>query len=668
MSDEEIVQRFKVEAGNSVEQLGKVDAATKKIAESTKHLKDKHEEHGNSVEKLGKQMLGLEHHHVSARHAMHLLAETTGINTHGIMSLSHSFGMLGPAVGAAAGLMMLMKEAIDQEAEAAQKAKEKTDSLRESVSKYIEARREKNETYEYGKEGSEQIKEANAARATADSIRQRIKESETGKSQGYGLKTLPGQLSEQVGKEGWSQLLGLIPGIGPLLEGGASMHRLSGEERSRNELSGQLGAKNADQAASEAQATRHKRYQEALDPAQDAMREAEMHAAQHGGSASDFKEKISAQKQMIEGLRELAKGAESEAEKKELSIKVDEEELRLQHLRTEAMNKYYTDRIKFEQMSNRPGVFATGAEKGIFSENNRYESEKHEAEQMKKLGFDVDTKALAARHADELKKIAMDANLEITQRQSAIHVEQLRNTGDTYTAELEMASAHYQQMLTKDTGNKTLQELDEEQYNTDIAKLTIQHNNEVASYTANLREESLRIKGDQYGAERDALEEWQRKELEAHKDQAAQIIAVHDQRAADITRREKEEHSKILGGYAVELTGAVLGGGAAGVQRMMLEHNEKQAEYKRTGHADYAAAEQSAYEAKINRMKIESDAGLSSKNRVGFSDIGGAWESFASSLNQNPMQQMQLNEAKATNAILTGIQQDLKATRPELVN
>lgn len=639
-NEDEILIQFKgVDAGATVA-AQKTAKAINDVKDATQQGKKSHDEHGNAAKQLADKMLGLEHRHVSARHAVKLFSEATDIGRGSIMTMSHSVAMLGPALGTALGAFLLFKEAMKEEAEAAAKAKEKTDELAESVRKFREERKEKDTVFQYGEEGAKSHAEETASRKTIESLRSRLREAETGQSKNFETKSFGGKIWEQMGKAA-SDLMDEVTGS----------HGNESEE-AKSQLRMQIAQMEANEKASKAQAERYKRYQDAMRPAKEAMQEAEMHTAQHGGSAADFKEKIDAQKMMIANLEELTKKAETNAEKEELGNKIKEEEIKLQRLRTEASNKYFADRQKMEKMEG-PGVFATKQEKATFAENQRYDVEKREAGQMQKLGFDVDTKALEQKHADEIKKIKMDADNELLMKRAGIQAQQLRNDGDNFAAEKALADAHYKEMMSKDTGNKEMQTLDTEQHNADIQKLTIAHNNEIASYTSNLTQESLRIKGDQFGAEREALQEWQRKELEMHKDQADQIKSVHAQKLADINDREKEHHKEVMFGFKNELINATLGSGVANVASMFEEHRKKQRDKTLT--AEEKAAEQQAFDAKIHRMRTESDAEMQGKNKVGFMDLSSAWESFSSSLNRDPMAQKQYEEQKMTNDLLRSI-------------
>src|ERR1700685_4472440 len=142
-NEDEIIQQFKVVDAGATAALGKIAASTKEVSKATHEADGASGKHGEGVEKLGKQLVGLGHHHTSARHAVRLFAEATGVGTGGIMTLVHSMGMMGPELGGAVGGFIRLKQAMDAEAEAAKAAKDHTDALIESVMKYTEARKER---------------------------------------------------------------------------------------------------------------------------------------------------------------------------------------------------------------------------------------------------------------------------------------------------------------------------------------------------------------------------------------------------------------------------------------------------------------------------------------------------------------------------------------------
>lgn len=648
MSDEEIIQRFKVESGNSVSELGKVDNALKQISNSTNALKKHQEEHGSTLQKLGKEFVGLGHHHASLRHGIRLLAESTGLGSQSMMTFAHSTGMLGPVAGAGVAAIIALKTAWDAHNEAIQKAYEGYDQAVDRVREFDKERNKTAMRSEYGERGmkaQDELEAAEKAINAAKVLRDKASGDIHGNESGYIARIIS-------------------------FYGGA--WRQSGADaRMEGEASATINREQARITAINAELERQKKYQDAVKPAQDAMRSAETELA--GGKMQiGMQDKIEAQEQLIAAMEKLKAEEKDKVVKKEYEIELDKQQNELIKMRLDLKEGEYQRQQKLFELTNHPGAFATGQERSTFAENKRYGAARHEA--LKELNAAGDPtkifpvmEALEKEHNENLKKIQMDSASELATQRASINAQNLRNQGDNFGAEMTMADAHHQEMLVKDFGNEEKLKLDREQYNAEIQKLTIAHHNEIESYTSNLRSESLRIKGDQYGAEREALEEWQRKELELHKDQASEIRALHDQRAQDITRREKEERSQILGGYATEVTAATLGNGAAGVQRMLLEHQSKQREYARTGQGDYAAAENQAFEARIHRMRLDSDMELSGKRGVGFMDLAGGWDQFASSLNKNPMEEKQLAEQQAANALLNSIDRKLDS-RAVLVN
>ena len=199
-----------------------------------------------------------------------------------------------------------------------------------------------------------------------------------------------------------------------------------------------------------------------------------------------------------------------------------------------------------------------------------------------------------------------------------------------------------------------------EQRRLDEQKLLKDLANEQMLFQINADAEILNLHGHHYEAEKRQLDAWYAQEKASHIGQATALKRIDEERAAkaaEIERKHQEEKMNTLGRYNTDIISATLGSGAGNIARMQLEHQEKQREYKRAGKTEEAAAEEAAYEAKIHRMKMESDMELQSKNTVSFQDTGSAWESFITSLNKNPMELLKLKEAQTTNQILQRIEQ-----------
>lgn len=714
-NEDEVVQQFKVEAGNSVQVLGGIASGNKEVEKAVESVKKATKGHSEVVKQHGEHQEHLHAHLSHTRHELHLLSEATGVARGGMMTMLNSVTTLGPAIGFAVGAFILLKDSLSEYGEKLKEVSAKDLEFQETLKEHRKVAR-----------GSEYEGKAESANDEIKTINKEMSELKKSKDWDIADEGWAGSFNRALDssyQKAYDQYKALEK-VREELEQTRDLYQSINERK--NELERETLTRESTQ---EAALTAEAKNAEKLHELAEAKKKAEMYdyipranlskerdreltneglkakAAYNALKNAQTEGRHEAEKAHDEALSnpsgrvvdpydrqavlaeshrmKEAKGDEELAHKKRdimekaylsYAEKVEEIDDLIHRRDVERANEtaeykkaLAEETFKHEQelkeINNSPSVFATEQQKRAFAEDKRYNAEKFKASNTPGADMGI----VEQRHIDEQHKAQIEAENELSQRRAAIKSKTLQNDGDHFESEKTMVVAHYQDMLLKHTGYESMQKLDTEEYNADIEKLTIEHNNEVASYTSNLKSESLRIKGDQYGAEREALEEWQRKELDSHKDQATQIKAMHAQRAADITRREKEEHTKVLGGYAVELSSALLGSGVGGVQRMMLEHQEKQAEYKRTGHSDYADAEQAAYSAKINRMKLESDAELQSKNRVGFSDVAGGWESFASSLNQNPMQQMQLNEQKATNQILREIQQ-ANRSGAELVN
>lgn len=651
---DEIIQRFRVIDSGATAALEKIDSKINEVKESTAQL-DKHtKKGGDAFVEMGKKMVGLGEHHLSARHAIKLFSEATDIGRGGIMTMIHSMGMLGPAVGGALGGFILLKEMLESQAEEAAKAKERYDQLSESVRKYRELRKEKAEVLEYGAQGAEAGKEQLAADDLKHAAQKRLNLLETGHSANYGSKGSGGKAAEFVGFF-WDQMKSVFTG--------ESEEDYKGRmENEKSDLRTAIGQMNATEKQTQGDKDKYKRWNEINKDSQKELNVLEIKSTYARGENLDIlEEQFAVLHKQVQEHKEIAKHETDAVAKAEMLKQIQSEEIALANKYNERDDKYYARGVLMRQ-SKAPGAFATGEEKAKFGEETRFAAEMHESE---KAG--INTESIKKRHEENLAKIELERKDQLMMESTAIDAQKLKNQGKTYEAELAMADARARERGDKHKGDIEQQKMDEEAYKAEIEKITIDHDNQEAAFLASNREEILRLKGDAYGAERTQLDEWLREEKEKHVGHEEELKALYAKKSADINRRETEERTKVLGGYRVELTAALMGQGAGSVLRMQQEHAEKQSEYLRTGHQDYATAENEAYEAKIRRMKHESDLELSSKNKVGFMDIGGAWESFASGLNKNPKEQEQLNEMKTTNQILGRIEQTFGKAQGELV-
>ena len=645
---DEIIQQFKVVDAGATAALGNIDEKIQDVKSSTTQLDAATKSHGEATKKAGEHVAAHSAHLGHARHAIRLFSEATGASSGELMTMFHSVSMLGPALGVALGAFILMKSALESQAEAAAKAKEHYDQLADAVRKYQEARKEKSEVLEYGQQGAEANKEQLAADAQKRAAQKRLNELNSSRSSNYDSKSAGGKAVEGVGVL-WEQIKSVVSGE-------TEAEYKVRVENEKSELRTAIGQTNATEKASQADKDKYKPWNDISKESQSEMNKLEIASTYQRGESLDILEKqFEVLHKQEQAHKAIAKNEKDEVALAEMKKQIQSDSMAVAAKYNEIEDKKREREIKTNEALHAPSVFASNERKATFAEDKKYEAEIHEAE---KAG--IATEAITFRHERAIAKIKMDEQREITNEEVSIKAQQLRNNGQTFDAELAMAANHYSEMLEKHTSNSKMQKLDLEQYNADVNKLNIAHNNEVSAYTSELTEESMRIKGDQYGSERVALQEWHRKELEMHQDQAVQINKLYAQKTNDINRREKEEREKTLGGYQVERMAALMGQGVGSVLKMQQEHGEKQAEYKRTGHNDYAQAEEAAYEAKIARMKHESDLELGSKKSVGFMDLSSGWESFASSLNKNPKEQEQLNEMKSTNQILREIQGSFK--------
>ena len=189
------------------------------------------------------------------------------------------------------------------------------------------------------------------------------------------------------------------------------------------------------------------------------------------------------------------------------------------------------------------------------------------------------------------------------------------------------------------------------------------------SFAAQMREETLRIKGDSFSAEKEQLEEWHRKELLEHRDQADKINALYGVKLADLQRRRGQQFADTMQGYQNQITGATLGSAMAQIQGMQYEHEKKQAEYARMNTPEAkaeATLENQAYAARIHEMQREGAHKLLGEQKVGFMEAGGAWEAFSRGLNQDPFKMEQRAREIEANNLLTSIDKKL-GNKPVMV-
>ena len=632
--EDEIIQKWRIVDAGAVQTLTNIDKQIQATRTSTASLNTTVQEHGGQITKLGEKMVGLGERHMNARHAVMLFSEATGVGRGGIMTLMRSMMMMGPVVGAAIGGFILFKQAMDAEAEAAQKSAEKHKELAEAVQEFNNKRKESAKVFEFGKEGAEAGKEEAAARKVIDDNNRRIQELTTTPSDPRKMGFL------RTAMDWWG-----LPGVSgtkkDLEHGDPAALREKQALEEENTRIAQV------QKLAEAEKERHKKYQAELLPAQDSVAAAERKIAE--GRGLDLKasqEMIDAHDKLIRSLKRLEATEKEAPEKRKLHVELEKEEVEQIKRRNEQKDKEYERKIKLANIINAPGVFATPRQKAESAENKSYDAEKHEAE---RIGGDVE--AITRRHNDRMTQIANEEKSATNTRRAAIDALVLQNKGQHYQAELGRAEAHWKSERASHEGNVDAQKLDDDMYAAEKDKIMQDHINQNVNNLERMNVETLRLKGDNFEAEREQLKNELKAQLKLHADQADDIKALKKLKGEDIDRRQSEDRTKVLGGYHAELISATMGSGAGRLDRMQQEHEAKQAEYKRTGETDKAQAENAAYQAQIHRMKIESDA--KQQGHVGFMEAGSAWDTFAASLNKNPMEAMHLQEEKTTNAILT---------------
>ena len=647
MANEEIIQQFKVVDSGATAALSKVDAKIQEVKNHTNELSDSHKKHGKGIDDVGKQLLGLGERHASARHSLMLFSEATGVARGGLMTMAHSMGMLGPAAGAALGGFILLKEGLEAQAEEAAKAREKYDQLREAWLKFQEVRKEKAEVLEFGEEGAQSNKEQLAADAVKHAAQRQLNELENERSTDYNKKSVLGKGMEHASF--------FIDQMKSFFSGESEDEYNARIANEKENLKGQIGRASAGENVSDKDKQQHKKWMEITKETQQDMNKLEIQNAYAKGENLEIIEKqVEALHKQVQEHKEIAKHEKDAVILAAMKKQIQSEEMALAQKYNERDEKYHQRGAQLRELG-RPGAFSSAYEKAKYAENEKFQNEMDKME-SRPLS---DQKKLKEKHEESLAKIELDRKDELMTRSAEIDAQKLRNEGKNFEAEKTLLEAHFRELGDKHKGDVEQQKMDEAAYNAQLEKLTIEHNNEEAQFTANNRAEMLRLKGDSYEAERVQLDEWLREEKEKHVGHEEELKALYDKRKGDIDRREKEARVETLAGYNIQLQSALHGHGVGSVLTMQEEHRKKLEEIKNSAHPEDAKLENQAYKARIDRMKHESDLEMQSKKTVGFMDLSSGWESFAAALNKSPKEQEQLAEAKETNQLLGRIESAL---------
>jgi hypothetical protein len=661
--EDEIIQKFRVQDDGAVQTLTNIDKQMQNVRTTTANLNSTVKEHGGSITQLGEKMVGLGERHMNARHAIMLFSESTGVARGGIMTMMQSMMMMGTPIGAAVGGFILMKQHLEGIEEQAKKSAEAMKELTHATADAGQERNKATSTMLWGPKATEQEEITKKAQASMDKIVKEMGEMEkTGlgkimekhRVEGTDKYSVGKYLLEQAGY-GKQDALDYISKM-------QALNALMAPQKTEVESSSKLGGF----------------YKSGFGVNEDARKSSlfldEKLAQSHGLDLETQERLLKVEETRVNNMISLAdeerdaqknnKGRVDEATLNEL----DNENIKARIAYYEKLgtleDKKYERTIRLKNISESPGVYATTRQKAEYAENDKFEKEKHEAQ---KIGGDI--AALTQNHNDRLTQIKDAEMRELDTKEGANHVLRLQNQNDFFNASLWAEYNHYQESLSAHKGNTDLLKLDEETHIAEAEKLKKENNEKTLSFEAQMREETLRIKGDAFGAEKDQLDEWHRKELLEHKEQADKINDLYKVKDTDLQRRRGQDFADKSQGYQNAITSATQGSMMAQIQNLTYEHNKAQSEYKRVGTPEaiaLAALEGQSYKAKIQEMQKESAHKLMGEQKVGFMDAGSAWETFSRGLNQDPFKMEQREREIEANNLLTSI--DLKlGNKPVLV-
>jgi hypothetical protein len=583
-AEDEIIQKFRVQDEGGVKTLAAIDEQTQQLRKSTEGLNDKTKEAGQETEKLTA-------HHISARHALSMLASQTGMNTGELMHFYYAMTMIPGPMGIALGATMMLKDAFEKQREQEEKNIETHEAFMDSYGKQLLHASGRGETGTSG-QYQDKVMEKN------DEINKQIRERAALQSiiiQSTNDHIRIDDLNHEI--EANEKLRDILNERHNLEVGNTKDQMKIDDDAYANRLkllqgwTGEVATQKANELNSAAEL--------ADDEADVALEKYDRYGKKYG---YDSPEANDALKELR--TKDLA-FEEAQVRQKEVLYSATEKynkamrESRLPHGAVDPYDKAAQIKSKYE-MSN-----AEAANKLIEEHKRIKETVGTTTEQDAAMNKAVDERA-----ADEKEQRRMNEEKELTEYES----------------------------------NKL-------------------------SLAAQMQEETLRIKGDAFGAEKDQLDEWHRKELQEHREQADKINDLYRVKDADLQRRRAQDFADKSQGYQNAITSATQGGMMAQIQNLTYEHNKAQSEYKRVGTpeaAALAALEGQSYKAKIQEMQKESAHKLMGEQKVGFMDAGSAWETFSRGLNQDPFKMEQREREIEANNLLTSI--DLKlGNKPVLV-
>jgi hypothetical protein len=543
----------------------------------------------------------LSHTHLSARHALALVASQTGMNTSELMHLYYAIEMIPGPYGVALGAVMAFKSGLESLREAEEANIKKQQELAENLNKYREYTIAATPKGAAG-EGANLVKQAN------DEIRK--------------------MLDERANLEGtWINQLGVVP------------------EEKVNKLPPIL-----------------KQVVEEINFFAQANKDAQKTLTDSIASTEMMRDKTAEryvlEKLVLDTMVKQADAYYKIRESMEVTNNAAADKRKEQDAEIENAQKIANiEKQAMVGIINRETKKATAAGQSVslgaveqlpdyIEHNEAFKKAQLDADKIRKEQYREDLSA-AREHSKRMIELqsphqVIDSydrkaklNKEYTVRQyneNAELAEKLRVVDESVSLSKEQKDKESAALRSKYRAQADQESLDHNK-----ALKSLRDEEKVFRLTADA--EMLRLKGDTYGAEKKHLEVWLEQEKQAHIGQAAALKRIDEERAAkaaEIERKHQEQKADTMEKYNLEIIRAQKGGGMESFEKLKYDREKEIKELRREGRNEEAnLAEQSEGET-IKRMGIEAQRSLMGKKQVGFTDITSGWASFASSMNTNP--------------------------------
>lgn len=609
MSDNEVKTVFTAE--------DKGGAVVTQAGNNIKEFAKKAEEAGQANEQAA-------HHHLSARHALGLVASQTGMATGELMHFYHALHMVPGPLGIALAGVMMLKAAVTEYREKQEKARESLEAFEKVSAKFYE------ENFGQAKPGGLAGENFDQLRESRDKLRE-LQEKRAAEGMGvFGPSAMARALDEQIDKQ--QEIITLLMKRTPLEMSVANAIRAQAAAMFEAEM--HRGGIGATFGIAEKRRERSEDMEDALQRAD--IEKAAMEQSAKGSKAYEEHEKAyreakrAAHKLAVEDNRDMA--AAQESHRKTMQEGDRPLDVADSYDKRAAVVKAY--RVKeFEDKKN--------FENGVLSiEKNGYlTTEQKEAEKtVLKKRYNADREQEDKDHQKRLAEIDEESANFINGKQASI----LESTGRHYEAQLaQLESEHERERNAHRTNADELEAIDDA-YESKRADLQRQHALEKEQFYTNSAANIFSSQGKSYEAELTRLQSWYSKETDLHRGHADELALIEQEkqaRLADIERRHSEFRRNTHQKFTAEIIEAEHGSGAAGLYRMVNATREEMAELRRRGEDDLADEAQTALQAKLSRMGIEAQRSLAGKRQVGFTSLEGGWQSFTSSLGASPDEQ-----------------------------